>query len=858
MRTILFTIYSAILMLFASCTQYSEADVVMDLSVNNIEMSCEGGSQTINVTLPCECLVESSQSWLQVAEPTLKAGKSSFTVQISENISISAREAELSIYNTVYNVNKTITVHQGESVPFIKVKTDNVTIANDDDACEISIVSNVDYDIAIDEDWCQAPFTSTGGKDVLLVDVLVNDSKNDRQATITLSNKEYDLSEKITITQKAFVPIFEIDPESLLFSAKGGVRDIEISSNFEYEMELKSDWSSFERSEKGILLSVEASDVTVARKANIKIFSDKYEYSKTIIISQEAFVPHFVVEDIKSLELDYTRGSQLIAVESNFEYNVSTDADWIVLEKLENGVVLKYSDNLDMENSRSAKVIISSELYNKPNVEISVTQAALPNGNILRYTTSDDAILTPYNVDAFGGAKIVSITNENGNGEIKFDSPITTIGENAFYEQTRLTGIVVGGTVTSIGANAFYGCTNLKEVTIAESVTSIGQYAFRNCDNLTGVYISDLSAWCKINYYSNSSNPLCNGAALCLHNSVVSELTIPSDIEVLNSYAFQGCASITSVTIPNNITSIGYMAFYNCSNLDSVYCEPTTPPVCGSYAFDHNASDRKIYVPLDCVANYKYSSEWSSYEYSIEEVPYTPIECTSLTITAEDVEWNATYTTITFEAVTNGETVFGPAYDRIVTGTVQSEPFLENESETAVQHTISFEYLGKTAETTITQGAYSPKKYTVNLNEEWRLSSSISNPDSSTYDGVYESNSNYNVHNSYATMYIDITGYTEFSIYVRSYTSSEESKYDYVMVSQLDTNITGTTSYSDATYVKAHTRGVSSSTTSISGYTKVTYSNISSGSHRITIVYRKDSSYTEGADRGYVLIPKNQ
>jgi hypothetical protein len=102
-------------------------------------------------------------------------------------------------------------------------------------------------------------------------------------------------------------------------------------------------------------------------------------------------------------------------------------------------------------------------------------------------------------------------------------------------------------------------------------------------------------------------------------------------------------------------------------------------------------------------------------------------------------------------------------------------------------------------------------------------------------------------------MYIDIVGYTDFDLYIRSYA---ESNYDYVMVSQLDQSINNNTSYSDTTLVKAHTRGNQKSGTDISNYTHVQFTNIDGKEHRITIVYRKDSSSHSGDDRGYMLILK--
>lgn len=145
-------------------------------------------------------------------------------------------------------------------------------------------------------------------------------------------------------------------------------------------------------------------------------------------------------------------------------------------------------------------------------------------------------------------------------------------------------------------------------------------------------------------------------------------------------------------------------------------------------------------------------------------------------------------------------------------------------------------------------------RYAVDLNDQWQLSDSVANPDVSAYEGVYESFSNYNVNSGVATMYIDIEGYTEFTLYIRSYA---ESNYDYVMVSQLDQTITGSTSYSNTTLVKAHTRGSQSSGTAVSNYKEVTFTEIPAGTHRITIVYRKDSSDNTGTDKGYVLIKRN-
>ena len=54
------------------------------------------------------------------------------------------------------------------------------------------------------------------------------------------------------------------------------------------------------------------------------------------------------------------------------------------------------------------------------------------------------------------------------------------------------------------------------------------------------------------------------------------------------------------------------------------------------------------------------------------------------------------------------------------------------------------------------------------------------------------------------------------------------------------------------------TSGKQNSGTEISNYTLVEFDNIDSDAHRITVMYRKDSSTSSGNDQGFLLIPINQ
>jgi len=80
-----------------------------------------------------------------------------------------------------------------------------------------------------------------------------------------------------------------------------------------------------------------------------------------------------------------------------------------------------------------------------------------------------------------GGQKLICYpAGKNGAYAIysSIYSPVTDIGDMAFYYCEGLTHITIPSTITTIGDRAFYGCKSLTSVIIPSSVTTIGEYAF--------------------------------------------------------------------------------------------------------------------------------------------------------------------------------------------------------------------------------------------------------------------------------------------------------------------------------------------------------------------------------------------
>ena len=209
------------------------------------------------------------------------------------------------------------------------------------------------------------------------------------------------------------------------------------------------------------------------------------------------------------------------------------------------------------------------------------------DGNLVTDLTVPSSVRSIPAYAFYGCEKIASVTIPSG---------VSTIGIWAFRGCTALKNLTLedGGTLTLeyngfshrpfqenpietlyLGRAVAKQCfvddlASLKKLTVGNNITGFEEEYFENCKSLQEVHISNLSAWCRINFMDSLSNPLSRAHKLYMDGSLLTDLAIPSGISSVNPYAFYGGECFTSLSLHDGVTDMGDYAFYGCSGLSSL------------------------------------------------------------------------------------------------------------------------------------------------------------------------------------------------------------------------------------------------------------------------------------------------
>ena len=159
------------------------------------------------------------------------------------------------------------------------------------------------------------------------------------------------------------------------------------------------------------------------------------------------------------------------------------------------------------------------------------------------------------------------------------------IPETIEYDGVVYTVTSIGGTYCEINSQNLLSPPRITSIEIPKTIKTVKNGAFEIVGSIGRVIITDLEAWCAIEYDGERAyNPLMWSGHLYLNDEEITDLVIPESVTEIRKSTFRGCSGITSLTIPNSVRSIGDNAFCGCSCLTSVDI-PNSVTSIGEYAF---------------------------------------------------------------------------------------------------------------------------------------------------------------------------------------------------------------------------------------------------------------------------------
>lgn len=157
---------------------------------------------------------------------------------------------------------------------------------------------------------------------------------------------------------------------------------------------------------------------------------------------------------------------------------------------------------------------------------------------------------------------------------------LTSVGDLAFYQCTKLETVSLPSSVQSVGNYAFMDCSGMKVLNLGSGLTSVGDSAFANCYELRS-----LSLPSSLNYIGMKAFYRCESITSVVIPAGVTHIgvsafgyckklvsaTVNASISEIPEFMFYGCGMLTSVTLPPQVETVNEFSFRGCDELYSVY-----------------------------------------------------------------------------------------------------------------------------------------------------------------------------------------------------------------------------------------------------------------------------------------------
>ena len=308
------------------------------LTSDIFEVPVDGGDIDVEVNYSADyemTIPDDYKGWIH-RKPATTRGLESSTITFTIDPSDEYEKREGRIYFKARDEEEVVTIYQAGSGKLVLSQSE-YNLTGTEQEFSIDISSNFDFSMEMpDVDWLKENTSKTRGMSshTLKFKVTENDDYNTRSAKIKFYDNNSKLSETVVINQASIGAVLTIDTLEYNVSNAKQDLDIEVMSNFDYNVDFQGSSWVRQRAAKTrgvtsrlLRLTIDENKTNDARTAKIKLYDKNSEASEVITITQGAKGGIEIPQ--KSFTLDELGGEITLTVNSNVDYKLTINDDWI-------------------------------------------------------------------------------------------------------------------------------------------------------------------------------------------------------------------------------------------------------------------------------------------------------------------------------------------------------------------------------------------------------------------------------------------------------------------------------------------------------------------------------------------------
>ena len=487
----------------------SEGSAILTVTPSVRSVANGSGSTTFTVQSNTDWTVNDDADWLTVS-PASGNNNNTLTATYTENTTTSQRVGTITV--TGGGITRTVTVTQSEGSAILTVTPSARSVANGSGSTTFTVQSNTDWTVSDDADWLTVSPASGNNNDTLTATYTENTTTSQRVGTITVAGGG--ITRTVTVTQSEGSAILTVTPSARSVANGSGSTTFTVQSNTDWTVSDDADWltvSPASGNNNNTLTATYTENTTTSQRVGTITVAGG-GITRTVTVTQsEGSAILTVTPSARSVANG--SGSTTFTVQSNTDWTVSDDADWLTVSPASGNnndtLIATYTENTTTSQRVGTITVAGGGITRTVTVTQSEGSAILtvtPSVRSVANGSGSTTFTVQSNTDwtVNDDADWLTVSPASGNNN---DTLIATYTENTTTSQRVGTITVAGGGITrTVTVTQSEGSAIL---TVTPSVRSVangsGSTTFTVQSN-TDWTVNDDADWLTVSPASGNNN----------------------------------------------------------------------------------------------------------------------------------------------------------------------------------------------------------------------------------------------------------------------------------------------------------------------------------------------------------------